>query len=428
MGRIRKLGLAIITPVTILALTISLYSPALAFKEKYDYQYYSSNGILFYNPEDTSCGKATGLYSGETDISSLQDTPDNKAIFQTLISNKEHTITSVMAAAIMGNMYGESRLNPNASEEPVGPGYGLAQWSTEGRKAGLEAFAAAEGKDKSDALVQTRYLLKEYNESYYNLLTGTDFDERSNDISKATTTWMQIFENPLEQDGPDPSGLNSRRIPAAIAIYDYYKDLNPNSGTATAAVNKSNCGSGVVAGQVVQTAVGFALTEPFPNGNFVTGGGQSAKTTEAGYTASRDTWKVGKPKYNPNQGVAWTDCGGFIATVMRASQVDPDYPTVSVTAQTNYVTSHPEKYKIIRGFSAGDLKPGDILLSSGHTTMYTGAEKYPNVDASYGQRVPSVRNAGSHTWMIGQGAMIARFIGTTVANKNPEATAAGDAL
>ena len=408
---LKRTSILVVGFIAVIGIVLGTYQPVLAFGEKYDPLYYAGNNILFYNPEDTSCGDAD-LYDGPTDISSLKNNEANKAIFQKLLTSDPNKINAVMAAAIMGNMYGESGLDPTASEEPDGPGYGLAQWSTAGRKQGLETYASQNGGDKSNAITQTGYLLKEYNESFYPILKGTDFDNAS-DITKATTVWMEIFENPLEQTGEDPSGLNSRRIPAAIAIYGYYKDLYTETGTVTAETTESNCSSGVAAGDIVATAVGLALTEPFPNGSYER---SSALTAATGYTVSRDTFQAAKPQYNPS--VAWTDCGGFIATIMRASGVDPEYASVGVTVQRNYVRAHPEKYQIIENATAADLQPGDILYVDGHTTMYTGAETYPNVDASYGERVPSVRNSGNHLWMLGRNATLARFIGSTSAITN----------
>ena len=49
-----------------------------------------------------------------------------------------------------------------------------------------------------------------------------------------------------------------------------------------------------------------------------------------------------------------------------------------------------------------DLQPGDILYVSGHTTLYTGDAQYPMVDASLGQRVPSVRPLSALQWMLSQ--------------------------
>ena len=405
---LKRVSIVGIGAIAVAGIILGTYQPVLAFGEKYDPLYYSSNNILFYNPEDTSCGDAD-LYDGPTDISGLENNAANKAIFEKLLTSDPNRINAVMAAAIMGNMYGESNLDPTASEEPDGPGYGLAQWSTDGRKKGLENYASEQGGEQSDALIQTGYLLKEYNEAYAVLLKGTDFDNAS-DITKATTKWMEIFENPLEQTGEDPSGLNSRRVPAAIAIYGYYKDLYVPDGTVTAEATASNCSSGVAAGDITATAIGLALTEPFPNGSYER---SSALTAATGYTVSRDTFQAAKPEYNPS--VAWTDCGGFIATIMRASGVDPEYASVGVSVQREYVRTHSEKYLIIENPTVADLQPGDILYVDGHTTMYTGAETYPNVDASYGERVPSVRNSGNHLWMLGRNATLARFIGSTSA-------------
>jgi hypothetical protein len=405
--------------ITVLAsiIVISSLTPitARAIDGKYDQTFYSNNDILIYNPTDVGCGTDTATYTGPTDVATLVPTAQLQAIFTQLLANTVNPINATQAAAIMGNMYGESGLSPTADESkstPPGPGYGLAQWSSAGRKAALAAFAKAAGKDISDPTVQVGFLLQEYNTTYAAKLKGSDFDNAT-DISKATTAWMDIYESPLVQTGADPSALNSKRIPAAIKIFGFYSSLDTKTAAASDASTNTdtNCGAsgGVVEGKIAETAEGLALTSPEKDGSFSE---TNAMTAATGYTIARNTYQALKPKINP--GVAWTDCGGFVATVMISSGVDPSYVKVGVLQQIAYVKAHPDKYKIINKPKASDLQPGDILLSSsaGHTQMYTGAPTYPVAQASLGGEVPNQRWQSSAEWMLSQSSIIlARFIG-----------------
>jgi len=81
------------------------------------------------------------------------------------------------------------------------------------------------------------------------------------------------------------------------------------------------------------------------------------------------------------------DCGVFVSTVMHASSVDPDYPSVGTGNQWKYVTEHPDRYDVKmdipvlkNGITDPDLQPGDILIvggpnpgsADGHTMIYLG--------------------------------------------------------
>lgn len=381
--RTRFKSLSLIVMAVVLTFTML---PKSAFA--IDQQFYSSNDILFYNPDGTCTTNGS-----PTAVSvKLEKNDTLQQIFQLLINGG---MNAGQAAAVMGNMYAESSFNSDRHETGNDIGYGLAQWSF-GRRVDLENFAKQKGVPTSDISMQIEFLLGEYNDSYKSLLSSTAFADGT-DIAASTKAWMVIFENPAMKPANDPAALNSKRIPAADTIYGFYKDLSPNSPVTTSGCNAT--GNGAIAGDMVKTALNFALTSPVADG-------KTAKSD------ARDTYQSAKEQYNPGPIPDWSDCGGFIATVMIASGVDPNYPKVGVSSQLNYIRSHPEKYKVIEKPTAADLQPGDILLSeqASHTTMYTGQQQYPDVDASLGQRVPSVRDSGNHTWMLSNGAVIARVI------------------
>jgi len=371
---------------------------------KYDPDFYSGNDIMFYNPEaPTACGSGAVVGGASANIA-LEKNASLQAIFQALINGG---LKNVQAAAVMGNMYAESSFNSGAKESN-GIGYGLVQWSF-GRRTNLEAFAASKGVPASDIPMQIQFLLNEYNSSYKSRLAGTPF-ETATDVSLATDSWMKIFEAPLYAPANDPAALNSKRIPAAIKVYGFYKDLVavgvPAGSTSTtaggASVSTASCSSvnGAVAGSIVDTALGLALPTPATQG----------MNNQSDATPAYQTTKAAV-----NPGGSWSDCGMFVATVMISSKVDPDYPHVVTSTQMAYVKSKPAKYQIIdkpslQLGSVNTLLPGDILITSGHTEIYTGKSPNPAVDASLGDRVPSVRPMGGLQWMLDSGAIAARII------------------
>lgn len=352
--------------------------------------FYNSNSIMFYDPDATDCTSAQSL--GEALTIDKNDTTDTIYEFLTktrLSSNNDKPLSPVQAAGVMGNMYAESGFNPSAIEitDRQEKGHGLVQW-TFGRWDNLEAFAEEQGKPWDDLETQLKFLEKELEGSEKALFDDSLFTS-AEEPAIAAMRFRIIFER------ADPTvAHDEKREGAAIWAFREYAN-----GTASA-----DCisGNGIVAGNLVETAVNFALETPASEG---------MNTKEQ----ARETYQVAKEKYNPT--VHWTDCGGFIATVMYATGVDSNFPPVNTDAQSAYVRSHPEKYLIIENFELTDLLPGDLLYTDGHVTMYTGKAQYPSVDASFynpstgeGGRVPSVRNAGSAQWMKDNGAFIARVL------------------
>jgi hypothetical protein len=158
-------------------------------------------------------------------------------------------------------------------------------------------------------------------------------------------------------------------------------------------------------GSIVQTALSLAWPEPF----------QNKPSTENRPTAITPTsaYAAALQQFNPGEfaatGGTGDDCGVFVATVMRASGADPNYPAVSTITQAEYVISHPDKYQVIYpATDTSQLQPGDILIlnsgttvsssgvisvgngggGAGHTMIYVGPQAggYNEASASLGDR------------------------------------------
>ena len=358
---------------------------------RFDPEFYSNNNITFFNPEATACGprQSVGESSVKIEKNETLDTIFAFLTSESLSSNGNKPLSDEQAAGIMGNMYAESRFDTSAVEvtDREDKGHGLVQW-TFGRWNNLQAYADTQNGSWEDLDIQLGFLKQE--------LEGPEsaiFDDAQFVSAEEPAITAMRFRIIFERADPTVAH-DSVREAAAIAVYSLY-----SGGSASGCV----AGNGVIAGDLVRTAVNFALPEPAQEGT------NSRDDAVDAYIAAKD-------EFNPAPHV--TDCGGFIATVMYATGVDPNYVSVGVGDQIDYVRSNPDKYLIIESPTLDLLQPGDILFTSGHITMYTGLEKYPSVDASYyspstgeGGRVPSVRSAGSASWMIGEGAFVARVIG-----------------
>lgn len=359
----------------------------------FDERFYTTNDIFFYNPDAIDCGAGQATTTAKIDLTLTGTT---KEIYDYLTSkplstNGNKPLNAAQASGIMGNFYAESGFNPAAIEDTTrtDKGHGLAQW-TFGRWNNLEAFAQTKGTDWTNLTTQLEFLKSELEGPEKAVITDSDF-ATTKKPAVAAKRFLVVFE----RADPDVANL-SKREGAAVAVYNAYSGL-------TATTSSCTLSNGVVAGNIVKTALGFAIPTPVANGT-------TAKSS------ARDTYQAAKPVYNPT--ADWTDCGGYVATVMIASGVDKEYQKLGVTRQINYVKSNPGKYQINLKPKVSDLRPGDILLwtgvvdgqASGHTTIFTGEATYPSADASLGERIPSVRNSGSAEWMVSKGAISARVI------------------
>lgn len=110
-------------------------------------------------------------------------------------------------------------------------------------------------------------------------------------------------------------------------------------------------------------------------------------------------------KYNKNVTEAFfTDCGVYVATVMRMSGADKKFPLRGTTNVQLPYLKNSDKYKTFKPKSEGDLKEGDIMITPGHIYIYTGKRRSGPANtalaASLYTRPPSGQNVygfGSYT-------------------------------
>lgn len=179
--------------------------------------------------------------------------------------------------------------------------------------------------------------------------------------------------SPITGDGSVPvETQNYINNVYALITSNFTKAGNPNYGDPSSVVSQgassataptaggSGCSGGIVAGSIVRTALNLAWSTDNHGFN------QSDAKPE--YIAAKQLYNkeaVGEYEYS--------DCGVFVATVMRASGADMDYVSRGTSNQLNDIKSRPDKYEIFDTFnSIGDLKEGDILINSQHTYIFTG--------------------------------------------------------
>lgn len=191
----------------------------------------------------------------------------------------------------------------------------------------------------------------------------------------------------------DSSGLNYKQfLSQAQSIIAQYYDSSPavplpvpfsGAGSGTTASAAGACAAtGVVAGSIVKTALGLA----WPSGGH---GTQKSDATQA-YQTTMPTALGADPGND-----AWSDCGVFVATVMRSSGADPSYFKRGTPSQISYLQQHSTMYKDLGVVtSSAQVQPGDIFINSSHTFIYVGKQPSGNevTEASWGDHVPQLDN------------------------------------
>jgi len=218
-------------------------------------------------------------------------------------------------------------------------------------------------------------------------------------------------------------------VAAVLQYYNYYSSQpasTPSGGSTTLLTGSSqscqaSCSNGgVVSGNIAQTAICLAWPD------------------ETHGTTPTPAYAAALQEYNPSEFTATnglgTDCGAFVATVMRATGVDPNYPAVSTVAQAEYVIANPNLYQIIYpATSTSQLQVGDILIinegttqnangtinvgqeggaAGGHTFIYVGPQApngYNEASASYPDRAAGLGTAQLQDPLGRGNYLIARF-------------------
>lgn len=160
-------------------------------------------------------------------------------------------------AGLMGNLRAESALNPinlqNSGEKRIGMtdaeytvavdsgaytkfttdsiGYGLAQWTSSGRKAALLAFAKEKGKSIGDAGMQIEFIVHEMSTSYKNVEKVL---KSAKTVKEASDVVVKKYERPANQS----EGILNKRAEYGMSIYEECMKGGSNMGRYASEVVK----------------------------------------------------------------------------------------------------------------------------------------------------------------------------------------------
>lgn len=178
--------------------------------------------------------KQASSYTASEDSDSSSDSTNGNTNAEKIWNQLRGSGFSKYAAAgILGNMYAESGVDPNATEAGGGGGYGLVQWTP---KSKLTAYANSVGKSESSLSLQVEFLVKQLKgttsifpdtAAYQPLMNATS-------VSEATKVFLDYYER---------AGVANlqKRVTAAQGYYDSYKG---NSTKKTTSSEQSTTTSG----------------------------------------------------------------------------------------------------------------------------------------------------------------------------------------
>jgi len=226
-----------------------------------------------------------------------------------------------------------------------------------------------------------------YNRGYLYKQAGKTYDQspyvmNGFDASHVNMSWVG---KPAD---PAVSGIDGNKA-GALSVLVYLGGAKLSSDCSS---------SGAVSGDIVKTALNYTRDTPATDG-----------MTDA--SLAKEAYRKAIVEFNgaPASYPQITDCGRFVSTVLHASKADESFPAVGVGSLIKYMNSSP-KYQALGSIQMNELMPGDIMAIESHIIIYTGKNgDYVAADASYEQRVPSVRNSSSPTWMIANGASVWRL-------------------
>ena len=336
-------------------------------------------------PPASGCGCGTGTGGP------LVGSNNEQKAFNFFVQNG---YTPEQAAGVVGNMIHESQVEPTLKN---GDNPGTVTHPAEALAAGRKAWGIVQWYPASkmiqpsrdagvdDATIETLEFQLEFLKKQLDG-TGAVPLKPVGDELKATRTveeaaFVFAFKFEIFTTDPNDPEFDDRKATAREVLATY------GDGAASAAGGPGACAAGN--GDIVATAVGLAWHSP-------------NRHDGVAKTLATDAYQKMMPVHNgtdDNDQNPYTDCGVFVATVMRMSGADPDYPIRGTSTQEPYLRNSG-KYDVFDNLtSIEQLRPGDIMIGPGHTFLYIGPQEgddgntYAAASASWNEHPPEFVNA-----------------------------------
>lgn len=394
-----------ILTLILLALSLTLANTPIAQAQS---TFMTDNQRRFYELDlgyfsDLACPPPDGSSTSSSASSSTLTGDGNVEIAFNFFTGKG--LGDIQAAAIVGNFMAESGTNVDPEALNSIGAYGIAQWLY-GRKAALLSIP-----DYNTLGVQLNFAWEELTGAYK--ASTLDPINATNDLATATRIVLERYEVPCMPGSQACDIEMTRRLPYAEQVLASFGTGNTGTSTgynlsgAPISYSSPSLGTGVCStgGGInpinatgnAEAIISTALTYAWPYSVKNLGFDENTDATQAYQNSSAKQYTYPR---------ALTDCTIFVATVMRDSKADPDFPIGTDAIRRYLMENEGTKYQIIYQPTQDMLQPGDILQNlksgtsdrgswSGHIIIYTGEVKldagtFYGADASKYTRVPGM--------------------------------------
>ncbi len=380
-----------------------VFTPVVsAMDGKFDEAFYSSNDILFYNPEATTCSQSNLSSSA----ASLVGNTNAEKIWNWL---KSQGLSNEQAAGVMGNITIESAHSFSPTIQQINSpwpkdGWGLAQWTSGRRTAIVSSLSkqadlakyydsaygavppAANGGRSEGIPVDINIKLLDFELNYmmqesqgrtvsssvasqgYGKAGASEWEtlKKQVTIEDATVFWHNNFE--VSDD--TAAAVLSVRGGFAKTAFDSFSGgataATPANGSSPAATNcpqSTTDSSNFNGGTLSETVKAYAWPD-YKGKGFI----QKMPAYQAAITKAK-----ADGRYVGADGI---DCGGFVTTLLVDSGFDPTYNSNgkggATGSQLVWLQAHWDNLGKGSSINVANLKPGDVAISSGHTFVYVG--------------------------------------------------------
>ena len=354
LKRIAYIGLAVVIVCT------SLPIQALAIDEKF----YSSNDILFYNPDDPGTTCATGLGSGT--FTTSQGADNLERILRFFVGKG---LGLAAAAGIAGNWQQESTLNPaiiqggsiapNTYTPVNGVGFGLAQWTYTDRQKPLVDFAKKNNQPVTNLDVQLNFAWWEMTESPTLKETSVALAKETDPVHAA-----YVFHKIFERSADTEAMVAELRGKPATEFYNKYKSIITSGSSVSGSGSSSDCGGGAgTSGKddmPWKKEVGACIQA---TGKACTGVGWKNTGTIPGQCAAFAAWRMAQQWY----GSKLKADGSNIDELLRTSPIAKLGSTINGGNGNQTATRYIDSGVATKVANIKDAQPGDIVSMNSRT-------------------------------------------------------------
>lgn len=264
-----------------------------------------------------------------------------------------------------------------------GRAIGMLQWDG-GRKVKMIEYAESQGKQWYDLNVQLDFMKQEFDGlEGFNLIAG-GFIDKIHTPAEYAWKFNRIYERSADKE--DSPAANVRR--------QYAEEFFKNYKGAGSFV--SNCSGGSID---TTNLVQLAIQVSYPWSDYGSSWGREhgipmcSTHVNCGQTYSKPEYIKAKEYAEEQTGAdplsgLLSSCDRFVATMLRATGVDTEFPWGSTREQIPYMDNSSKWERI----SCQDRQPGDVIGKVGHIMLYIGIVEGQDslASASYMERTAAI--------------------------------------